>query len=184
MTTADRFSGSDLDYMTWANKMVAEGKMYWPNNPSTLEIRASQATFSLTNIACGFIGASQPTYQEGEAKFCDLVKKYASLNLLAAEYFLQDLVCQGHEECSFLLDMSLEVAGGFAQDAIPSICAPIFEELYNNCHGAVGGSAQVTVSDSHGTQTGSVQAQFYANDPGATCPANTATNVCGSSLGN
>ena len=34
LTTADRLSTSGLDYMTWASKMVDEGKMYWANSAS------------------------------------------------------------------------------------------------------------------------------------------------------
>ncbi|APA06601.1 hypothetical protein sscle_02g013710 [Sclerotinia sclerotiorum 1980 UF-70] len=41
MTAADRFLVSSLDYMDWANKMVAEGKAYWPDKSVTTKSRQS-----------------------------------------------------------------------------------------------------------------------------------------------
>lgn len=81
-----------------------------------------------------------------------------------------------------IVEIALGIAGGFASDGVASVCGDIFAELYNSCNGAVGGSAKISITDGLGTQTGTLEAQFYANDAGATCAANTITDVCGSGL--
>jgi hypothetical protein len=179
MTAADRFVVSGLDYMTWANKMVAEGKMYWPNKTSTIEIQACQASFSFTNLACGYIGADISSYEDGVAYLCSLITQYVGFSLTGAQYILQDGICGDSLPCSFILDVAFGISGSF--DAVPSICIPIFEKIYSSCNGVVGGAAQMSVKDSEGTHTGIVGAQFFAFDEGVVCPANTDTNVCGSS---
>lgn len=186
MTAADRFSVSGLDYMSWANKMVDEGKMYWPNKTSYSVIEATEASasYSLTNIACGVLVGSESSYDDGETVFCDFVAQYVSATLMGADYILKDGLCEDNEDCTMIVEIALGVAGGYLQDGVTSVCPGIFAELYSSCNGAVGGSAQISLTDSSGTQTGTVSAQFYDNDGGATCAANTDTDICQQGLFN
>ena len=187
LTTADRLSTSGLDYMTWASKMVDEGKMYWANsasNTTNVEVRAAKATFNLKNIACGFIGAKYVQYEDGRQAFCNLISHAAGYTLTEGSYILQDGICEGNEDCTFIIEVSFRVAGGFVGDALPSICTPVFDELWNSCNGNVGGTAEVSVTDSGGTQTGTILAEFFTHDSDAKSPANTDTSVCGYSTFN
>lgn len=178
---SDRFANSDLSYADWSNKMVAENKMYRPNVTS-FSIKTPQATYTLSGIACGFIGASNPLYVEGEQRFCNSLQAYGSAILLEAAYLLKDGLCEDNVDCTMLIAISTIVAGAFVSDGIANVCTQIFDELYNNCNAATGGSGQLTIEDSEGQQTGTVEADFYANDEGATCPANTDTAVCTAAL--
>ena len=183
MTFADRFSVSDLDYDTWANKMVAEGKMYWPANSTSHVIQARDATYTIKNVACGFLGANKADYQEGETKFCNLVGQYVGGILLGAELLLKDGLCDDHQGCLLVMDIAMGQAGAYVASGIPSVCVPMFEAVYNDCGpDAGGGSGQLTITDNKGTQKGTIQGQFMENDNGATCPANTNTFKCKAGL--
>jgi len=82
------------------------------------------------------------------------------------------------------VQISMRAAGAFVTDGLATVCPDIFEALYNNCNGAVGGTADLTLNDSQGQQTGFVEADFSASDPGATCPPPSDTAFCGTSTGN
>jgi len=173
MTPADRYVVSGLDYTTWSNKMVNEGKMQWPSNPSTTEVADRTKPWHIRNVACGFVGASHPTYKEGEAKFCHLIQQYIGGVLQSGSYILKDGVCNEREGCTMVIDISFAVGGAFLANGVPSICEFLFEAIWNECNGT-GGSAELTI----GSETGTIQAQFFQNDAGVTCPANTRTDVC------
>lgn len=158
--------------------------MYWPdqvsNATTSLERRGG---FSLSNIACGFLGGNSNSYDDGVNRFCGLVLSYTGITLEGAEWVLNDVICQDNNDCTFIVEITMAGIYGFAKDGIPNFCPDIFEEIWNNCNGGAGGSANILVSTSSGRQTGVVTAQYYAHDSGATCPASLPTDlVCGASL--
>ena len=176
MTASDRYVVSSQNYTTWSNNMVTQGKMHWPDTPSSNQIEARTKSWSVKSVACGFIGGTHSSYQVGEAKFCTQIRDYASVNLKVGSWILQDGLCEDNQDCTMIIDMAFAIGGAFVNDAIPSFCEDIFEAVWNDCSGS-GGSAELTV----GSETGFVQAQFFLRDEGATCPATTPTNVCESS---
>lgn len=178
---ADRFSASGLDYATWTNKMVAEGKMYWPSNTTTRVIQTYQTTFTVKSVACGFVYGNAAEYDQGQTLFCNLVKQYVSLTLIAEEYLFRDGVCAGGENCELIFSLITDRAGAFAQNRIEAVCPSIYAAIYADCAGSTGGSAQISFTDSAGTYTGTAEGQFYTEDTGATCAADTSTSVCVSS---
>ncbi|KFX94575.1 hypothetical protein V490_04304 [Pseudogymnoascus sp. VKM F-3557] len=176
MTTADRFAVSGLDYMTWANKMVAEGKMYWSNHTSTeVQIRGI-TSFSVTNIACGYFAGDQSNYETGKAKFCSFAREYYSLFLLAMEYDVKNGVCEG-TPCLIIADIAFYAAGAFTNNGVQTACGPIFDKIWASCPNSVGGSGILFTSDDQGAHYGDVHIQFFDDDDGDTCPANTATSA-------
>ncbi|KAL3482215.1 hypothetical protein BJX99DRAFT_217534 [Aspergillus californicus] len=136
--------------MTWAQQMVDEGIMYWADSNSTATIAATRAAFQLKKIACGFLEATQNDYEDGRNHFCQLVYSQARVTLLGGEYIMQDGLCQGAEDCTMVLNVAFGVAGGLARDALPSVCEPIFDELWRSCNGNVGGIGELSVMDSWG----------------------------------
>lgn len=178
---SERLSTSGLDYMTWTRKMVDEGKLYWPANATDVRIETARATFTLKDIACGFMGAKYSQYEDGRRHFCDMIALATSYTLTEGTYIMQDGICEGNEDCTFIIEASFRVAGAYVGDALPSVCAVVFDELWNSCNGNVGGYGQISITDSGGTQTGTISAEFYTHDSGATCPANSANRVCGMS---
>ena len=55
MRLQDKFSKSGLEYTEWANKMVAEGKMYWPENTQN-GLVAGNATHGAGELAARAAG--------------------------------------------------------------------------------------------------------------------------------
>ncbi|EPE35024.1 hypothetical protein GLAREA_10719 [Glarea lozoyensis ATCC 20868] len=183
MTLEDRFSNSGLEYMEWANLKVAEGKMYWPNKTSITIGNRQTGSFTLMNIACGVLGGTQQFYEDGEAHFCTLVNLYVGGVLKGAEWLVNDLVCQDQQPCLLLVEIGLDVGGGFAASGVPSFCSAVFEEIYASCNGAPGGAGQIFITDDSGSQSGVAEAQFFGGESD-TCPATDDTFACGASLGN
>ncbi|KAL4964614.1 uncharacterized protein BDV14DRAFT_200668 [Aspergillus stella-maris] len=183
-TRANSFHASGLDYMTWAQKMVDEGVMYWAptntnNNTSTsVAIPGTKATWSLKNIACGFLIGTKDEYDTGKDRLCRLIEDQAGATLLSGEVIVSNGVCEDNEDCTLAVAVAFNVAGGLVRDALPAVCDAVYEDLWSSCNGAIGGTGELEVTGSKGKATGTVSAQFYADDPGATCPADDSTQVC------
>jgi hypothetical protein len=158
--------------------MVAEGKLYRPGNYS-VSIRLPNADFSLTNIACGVIGGGSGELSDGIKGICGAVGDQGSkVTLLDVSAFIKDGVCQGNRACDFIGQVFLKTAGGFIEDGIAEACLSIFDVLNSHCPGQTGGVAEITINDSEGQQTGTVEGDFYDHDGGLTCPANNDISVC------
>lgn len=173
MTALDRHVVSGQDYTTWANNMVAQGKMHWPTTSAKSQIEPRAPSWDVHSLACGFIGGTESNYRYGEAKFCDLIRTYASGVLQLGTYILQDGLCDNNQDCTLIIDIAFSLGGLFTEDKVTEICEQLFEAVWSDCN-RTGGSGQVTV----GSETGTIQAQFFINDDGATCPANSLVNVC------
>ena len=156
--------------------------MYWPSNSTKREIQTRSTTYTVKNVVCGFVGGTDPLFTEGQQKFCALANQYAGLTLQGVEYILNDGLCQNNEECTLILNIAFGVGGGFASDAVNDVCASLFFAVYDECNNSVGGAADITVTDSEGTQSGTIEGQFFAEDDSASCPANSDTFQCASSL--
>lgn len=160
--------------------MVDEGKMYWPNKTSTSVIKTRAGSWSISDIACGYLTGDSNSYDTGESRFCNFVEQYVSAILAGSEYILQGELCEDGDTCTLILAITMRSAGSYVSDGIPSFCTALFAELYSNCNGAVGGSGTLDITDSEGSQSGTIEAQYYADDSGATCPANTDVEICSS----
>ncbi len=174
MTAADRYPLSGLDYTTWSNKMVSEGKMTWPttSSESTEQVSPLALPWNLKSVACSTLGANKILYSAGEAQFCRLVRQYVGGVLHGAQVIMTNELCNG-EGCVMFIDVSFGVGGAFVRHGIPEICEHLFEAIWRDCKGT-GGSAELTI----GSETGFVDAAFYPDDTSATCPADTRTDVC------
>ena len=171
MTASDRYVVSGQNYTTWSNNMVAQGMMHWPDTPSSKQIKARTTSWSVNSVACGFIGGTSSSYEIGEAKFCAFVRDffvrdYVGLTLTGVSFPPQDGLCDDNQDCTMIIDLAFGIGGSLVKDAIPAFCEDIFEAVWNDCSGS-GGSAELTV----GSETGTVQAQFFVRDEGATSPA-------------
>lgn len=198
MTFADRFSNSDLDFETWSNKMVSEGKMFFPEKRSArIDLSGvsnrrdnwwghdSTAWLDIDSIICGGL---EPLYQEfeaGKAKFCKFLEEFASNTLIATDMFILGGVCSGGTGCSWYTWLAFDAADHMLRGISRDVCGPIFTEIHNEC-GGKGGNAVVQMHEINldllgaetKTQVGHISSQFWDEDLGATCPADTASKVC------
>lgn len=165
--------------MTWQDRMIAAGKMYRPNTTS-VERRATLSTsWSLSNIACGFIVGEESEYDSNRDYLCNTMINTNTATFTELYLITQSEICQDSQTCTAITSVGLGSAGWYTASLFGSICGDIFDELYNNCNGVSGGSASLAVSGSSGSTSGSVENQFYEEDSGATCPANPlATESC------
>ncbi|KAI0123735.1 hypothetical protein BJ170DRAFT_640210 [Xylariales sp. AK1849] len=168
MTAADAFSKSDLDYETWAQRMVDEGKMYYPEKRSVeigrsreketvvvrhpgggLSFRAEpRFTLTLENIICEGLGGNKADYDKGRQRFCQLNHDYASVLLMTSEYILQDFICEGDSDACDLLITAAFISGRmYYNGAIEDDCDTLFEAVHKQCND-LGGVAEIVIKDS------------------------------------
>ncbi|KAF2715890.1 hypothetical protein K431DRAFT_299118 [Polychaeton citri CBS 116435] len=197
MTLSDSFSNSGMEYMDWANKMVAEGKMRWPdkrqndvvairNSTRVSLVRRQPTGFNLQNVVCGYVEGRLDQYSQANTTFCQFIGNSYALDaqlILGYEIFkgaLCDDVMDGEDEdCILQAQLASKTAGYIADIVNYAICGALFEDLNSYCSGATGGSAQVVINDSNGTSLqGNIEMQFYENDSTATCPAPSAATTC------
>ncbi|KAL4799955.1 hypothetical protein BDV19DRAFT_384794 [Aspergillus venezuelensis] len=163
-TRANSFHASGLDYMTWVQKMVDEGVMYWaPTN---------------TNINSNTTNAVADEYDTGKDRLYRLIEEQAGATLLSGEVIVSNGVWKDNEDCTLAVTVAFDVAGGLVRDVLPAVCDAVCEDLWSSCNGAIEGTGELEVTGSKGKGTGTVSARFYADDPGATCPADDSTQVC------
>jgi hypothetical protein len=172
MTTVDGFRNSGLDYMDWANKMVAEGKMYWPaNRTSRLSV---DDQFDIGNIVCEIIVGDASSKANAETKFCNNLQVYSSNTLLLAEYILEGGLCEDNGNCELLMQIGFQVGGIFLNNVVGTYCTLAYAAIAQDCDGAGnGGAAAIEVNGVAG-EIFSLWDDANQNS----CSANTQTTVC------
>lgn len=172
MVVSDNYDPSVEDLVTWQDRMIAAGKMYRPNVTSIERVTADGFSFSLNDMVCGVFVGGQANYKDNQHYLCETMRNLQSHTNRAMQIITQDELCEGNRACTAFTSISLQLAGWFVDGKIANHCGQIFNEMYENCHGAVGGSANITVRKGDAHTTGVITNQFYDDDPGATCPKN------------
>ncbi|KAI6081952.1 hypothetical protein F4821DRAFT_274536 [Hypoxylon rubiginosum] len=176
----DRFSNSGMEYDDWADKMVEEGKLWRPdshNETTTLQIRDGP-TVSFNKVLCGYMYGESNEWQDAQTRFCDLVKQYSQITLAGIEYIVQDLACEGNQDCIFIAQLAFDQGIKYSMATVDGLCPQLFSGLQRQCSGYTGGQAQITITNGADKPTGTLNLQFYDKDTGATCPATTDSFVC------
>jgi hypothetical protein len=179
MTPADAFRNSGLDYHTWAQRKVDEGKMFFPEN-RTVQLSLTDATgarndkFSIKNIACEVIGGKESDYNTGKDRFCRFLDQYAEANTHLMYLLIQNTICDdgGSFACDLGMAAFSAVVGQFRENNIPAFCGDMFDAVWDDC-GGVGGTGELWAANEgeDGVEFGFFQSIFYTHDDGATCSA-------------
>lgn len=161
MTRADAFSNSGTDFETWSQRMVDEGKMWYPEkrsieipNPNaqkeTIVVRHADGTHSLerraarlklSNIACGIQGGNEQMYSVGQDRFCRFERDFMASTIKLMEYTMEELLCNG-EACDFYVNLGAAAATVVVGIGVSLSCDDMFEQLREVCRGS-GGAAQI-----------------------------------------
>lgn len=154
-----------MDYHTWTQRMVDEGKMWYPaersveiRSPSqkmeTVVVRHPGGSLSLRQqppqapdfiidaIACYGLGGGNENYQEGKEKFCGWGDTIFEFTTTQAHYMLEDGFCEGNFLCD--LQMSIVLYGGrwLVEANFDEICTFWWDAIYDRCQGK-GGSGKI-----------------------------------------
>ncbi|KAF7561617.1 hypothetical protein G7046_g2515 [Stylonectria norvegica] len=211
-SAVEAFANSDTDYHTWAQRMVDEGKMWYPAERS-VEIRSPKQKletvvvrhangglsfrqqppqapdFIIDAIVCSGLGGSNENYEEGKQKFCSWAPTVADSSTDAAHYMLDNKLCNGGVLCDLQLSIVLYGGRWFIDNKLDSICGFWWDAIHKRCQGS-GGSGKIIFQNNRdnlgdtcgkpsckpggnlvGTEIGSLWAEFFDHDDGATCPA-------------
>lgn len=185
MTTADAFHNSELDFETWQQQKVNEGKMFFPENRTVQLLMADDVgimndKYSIKNIACEVVGGNEGDYNTGKDRFCNFLDKYAQDTITGMNLLIQDTICgDGSFSCDLGMIAVSAIAHQFRQTQIPAFCEEAFDAIWNDCGGKGGiGELWAAGEDGDGVEFGKFSAAFYYHDDGATCPADKPEEVC------
>jgi hypothetical protein len=179
MKMSDRFSISNLDYSTWAAKMVAEGKLVEPTTNKTVIFCTAASSVSFDNVKCGVLASGTTGFQQSKEKACTFVRKAATGLTLVFQHFSNEEFCAGAQDdtCVTVIDAVFGAAGAYLDGGLADLCPQVFDEIFQLCPGGVGGTAEITLTRNDGQVfSGSVGAINFEDDTG-TCPANPITDI-------
>jgi hypothetical protein len=185
MTPADDFSDSNLTYMDWANKMVAEGKMTWAENQTEVQVVLTgdpSLGWRMKNFACGKLKGNINEIREAQKKFCKFLGRVESEVLEEVAVQMARGICEDNESCVTIGKIAMKSAGWLNGSALETpYCYLFWDDLYQKC-GDAGGTAELLKITSHHhkhhSHHGHFSSHWYPEDSGATCPADTAKTKC------
>ncbi|KAF2848082.1 hypothetical protein T440DRAFT_491428 [Plenodomus tracheiphilus IPT5] len=172
---SDRLSVSGLDYSDWADKMVAEGKLFEPSTDKNFTFRIAAASWTLTSLKCGYLASSEQRMNEVAYSGCEFMRLESKFALRFASLITIEEFCAGavDDTCINNIDAAFTTVGAFVDASFDVFCHDMFLKIFDECPGGVGGSAALSLTADDGTvHKGSLLALNFENDPGATCPAN------------
>lgn len=176
----------DVDYLTWAQDMVAAGKLEWANNTVTSNETASltidsraDESWSFGEMTCGFlVGEGNVDLGQARERFCNWATKSVEQYLVTAAMVFKDLECQASTKCHIIVSITFAV-GGYLFDYLDdreARCNAMFEDALKHCRGDVGTTALLKYNLNSTEHSAHIRIIYVSGE--GTCPADNLNRKC------
>ncbi|KAI1404421.1 hypothetical protein F4819DRAFT_483594 [Hypoxylon fuscum] len=161
-----------LDYDRWVAREVDEGRLFWANDTTPIEIRDLEGrgiTATIRNVACEHVLGDQPSFELAKDWWCDWADTIEKEIVEDAKAYVTDTICGGRA-CRLYMEMKWKKWGTFEAGAFKSGCIQIMDSLYyKKCQG--GGTGGLQMTDNGKTWEGTVTIKWLQDHEAMqTCP--------------
>ncbi|KAF5026426.1 hypothetical protein F66182_1491 [Fusarium sp. NRRL 66182] len=164
MTASDSFANSGTNYDTWAQRMVDEGKMWYPEKRSLsipiietktdvvvdkdrgLSLRQEDRPvghFFMADITCGGLKITRASYDFGREQYCQMMALGLDRAIRAGSLIASHVVC-GNDDCTYVFHITASLVSWWQyKDSFDKFCQDGWLELWEYCKG-LGGTAKLS----------------------------------------